>query len=134
MTTEADGGTPTPTPDLLTILTDSAAQTDRAAPVLHGGGTPGGWLPPGEVWWGSFMETFEAQLEGVRCVNSHAELEAKAKLYPELVEALEKIARGPDKPFPDAGAHSWSAYAHAVFDALVRAERIADAVLAKVKP
>ena len=46
---------------VLTILTDSAGQTDRASPSVNGV-TPDDWLPPGEAWWASFAECVERQL------------------------------------------------------------------------
>lgn len=47
---------------LLTILTDSAAQTDRASPAVNGV-TPDNWLPPGEAWFESFLECVQHQIE-----------------------------------------------------------------------
>lgn len=46
---------------LMTILTDSAAQTDRASPVVKGV-TPDNWLPPGEAWFESFLECVARQV------------------------------------------------------------------------
>ncbi len=47
--------------DLDTILTDSAAQVDRARPADERNGPQ--WNGPGEAWWESFMETVKAQIE-----------------------------------------------------------------------
>jgi hypothetical protein len=47
---------------LLTALTDSAAQTDRASPIVNGV-TPDNWLPPGEAWFESFIECVQRQIE-----------------------------------------------------------------------
>lgn len=46
-----------------------------------------------------------------------------------LRAALNKIARTPNKPFPDAGAHSWEAFGRAVFVAYCDMNREARAAL-----
>jgi hypothetical protein len=45
----------------LTILTDSAAQVDRARPADARNGPA--WDGPGETWWETFAETVEAQIQ-----------------------------------------------------------------------
>lgn len=47
----------------------------------------------------------------------------------QLREALEKIRRMPEMPFPDRGAHSERAFANAVWTAWSRIQQIADAAL-----
>jgi len=49
----------------------------------------------------------------------------------ELVGALRKISRTPAKPFPDPGAHSWEAFAKAVFTAWRDIQNETRAILAK---
>lgn len=48
--------------DLATILTDSAAQIDRAKPADERLNTED-WTSPGEAWFALFMETVEAQVQ-----------------------------------------------------------------------
>lgn len=48
--------------DLPTILTDSAAQVDRAKPADERLKTED-WTSPGEAWFESFMETVQRQME-----------------------------------------------------------------------
>lgn len=49
--------------ELHTILMDSAAQTNRAAPVV---GNADDWREPGEKWWESFTDCVDRQ---VRCAD-----------------------------------------------------------------
>jgi len=48
----------------------------------------------------------------------------------ELEAALRKVKRGPVKPLPDAGAHSWEAFGRAAFQAMRDLQRIASQALA----
>lgn len=53
------------------------------------------------------------------------------ELEKELIAALKKIRRTPAMPFPDPGAHSWTAYYEAVHRAYFDVQRIASEALAK---
>lgn len=48
--------------DLATILTDSAAQTERAKPTNERLKTED-WTPPGEAWFEAFRATVQQQME-----------------------------------------------------------------------
>ena len=49
-----------------------------------------------------------------------------------LREALKRVRRGPVKPLPDPGAHSWSAFGQAAFQAMRDLQHIASKALAGV--
>ena len=51
----------------LTILTDSAAQVDRARPADDRDGPE--WNGPGSSWWESFIETVEGQIKALIADN-----------------------------------------------------------------
>lgn len=101
MTATDDDGTPTPTPWTVGIW--STVEDSEGVCIAH---CTNRWSPANAA-------------HIVTCVNSHAELEAKAKLYPELVGALRELV----------GVQGSWIEAHRE-DAIAKAR----AVLAKVKP
>lgn len=67
---------------ILTILTDAAAQVDRARPADARNGP--GWDGPGAEWWEDFTETVEQQLDA-----GDVAADATAKEQRDVVERLD---------------------------------------------